>query len=142
MIRDYFSTLYEDGDDNNDMIDFAEEEFTTLQSLQQLSAIQMAVHPHIKMPKPLDAHAIGLGGQVSVDWNGPVEPILSQITKAAHYKLTILGTEPSIPVLVSVNQRNKTLANLVRNITYQVVHKATIKIFPRSKTIELRYKTA
>lgn len=43
MIRDYFSTLYEDGDDYNDMIDFAEEEFTTLQSLQQLSEPPLAV---------------------------------------------------------------------------------------------------
>ena len=112
------------------------------QSLQQLSAIKMAVHPHAKMPAPLNPHLVGMGQQVSVNWTGPVSPLLKRIAKASGYRLQVLGTAPAIPVVVNVNASNVTLADVLRNITYQVQDRATVMLYPASKILELRYQNS
>lgn len=109
------------------------------QSLQELSAVQMTVHPPQKLSKPYDPHAIGMDKMASIDWTGPVQPVLKKIAQATHYRLRIIGRKPALPVLISLNVKNKPIADILRNITYQVVMKANIAIYPKSRTIELRY---
>ncbi len=109
------------------------------QSLQQLSAIQIATHPDVKMPQPVDAAAIGMNQQTSIDWTGPVEPLLAKIAKASQYKLRVLGVKPAVPVIVSINAVEQELATILRDTTYQAALKSRIKVYPKTKTIELRY---
>ena len=108
-------------------------------SLQQLSAIEIATHPRAKLPHPKNAAAIGMAQQASLDWTGPVEPLLKRIAAATHYKLRVLGSKPAIPVVVSITARNKTLAEILRNATFQVERKAKIVVYSKKKVIELRY---
>ena len=108
-------------------------------SLQQLSAMELATHPGKKIPKPFTAKGTGMGQIASVDWTGPAEPLLRKIAKATHYHLRIVGHKPAIPVLVSVNMRNQPVAAILRNVTYQIVTKANIAVYPRNRSIELRY---
>lgn len=108
-------------------------------SLQELSAVQMTVHPPKKLQKPYNPNAIGMGKLASVSWTGPVEPLLKKIAQATQYHLRIIGRRPNIPVLVSLNVHNKPIADILRNVTYQVVMKANIAVYPKSHTIELRY---
>jgi defect-in-organelle-trafficking protein DotD len=109
------------------------------QSLQELSAVQMTVHPPTKLKKPFDPHAVGMDKMASIDWTGPVEPVLRKIAAATNYKLRVIGRKPALPVLVSLNVQNKPIADILRNIMYQVVMKADIAVYPSSCTIELRY---
>ncbi len=109
------------------------------QSLQELSAVQMTVHPPRKLPRPFNTQGTGLGKLASVSWTGPVKPLLNKIAQATHYQLRVIGRKPNLPVLVSLNVHNKPNADILRNITYQVVMKANIAVYPRSRTIELRY---
>ncbi|OGT63680.1 MAG: LuxR family transcriptional regulator [Gammaproteobacteria bacterium RIFCSPHIGHO2_12_FULL_45_9] len=109
------------------------------QSLQELSAVQMTVHPPQKLQKPFNPHVIGMDKMASVSWTGPVQPLLQQIADASHYKLRVLGKHPSIPVLVSLDVHNEALADILRDVTYQVVMKSDIAIYPESRTLELRY---
>lgn len=109
------------------------------QSLQQLSAIQMATHPDVKIQAPMNAAAIGMDQQTSIDWTGPVEPLLNKIAKASQYKLRVLGSQPAIPVIVSINAVEQPLATILRDTTYQVALKARITVYAKTKTIELRY---
>ncbi len=109
-------------------------------SLQQLSAMQMATHPETKIQQPINANAAGMGHLASVSWTGPAEPLLEQIAKATHYSLRVIGAQPATPVLVSVSMRNQPVASILRNITYQIVSKASVSIYPKSKIIELRYR--
>lgn len=108
-------------------------------SLQELSAVRMTTHPPQKLSAPFNPQVIGMGKVASVSWTGPVEPILKQIAQATHYQLRVIGKEPSLPVLVSLDIHNQPIANILRNITYQVVMKANIALYPKSHTIELRY---
>lgn len=108
-------------------------------SLQDLSALELARHPHTKLQEPFDANAIGMGRLASVSWTGPVMPLLKQIAKAAHYQLRTIGKTPAIPPIVSLNVRDKPLATILRDATYQIVTKASLLIYPKTRTIELRY---
>ncbi|MCH9769820.1 MAG: type IVB secretion system lipoprotein DotD [Gammaproteobacteria bacterium] len=111
-------------------------------SLQQLSAVQLATHPGAKIQHPLNANAIGMGQIASLNWTGPVETLLNKLATSSHYKVSILGNRPAIPVLVSMDVENKTIAYMVRDVAYQVVNKARVTIYPKTRTIELRYQKA
>ena len=110
-------------------------------SLQQLSAMQMAVNPQAALPE-IDAKTTGMTQMASLDWNGPVLPLVEQIAKATGYKVRILGDEPAIPVIVSISVNNQVMADILRNVTYQVQNKAAIKVYPAQRIIELRYARA
>ena len=76
---------------------------------------------------------------ISVDWTGPVEPLLKRIARASHYRVRPLGVPPAIPVIVSVSAQDTLLAEVVRDIQLQIGKKARIKTYPGSRVIELRY---
>ena len=108
-------------------------------SLQQLSALELATHPGQKISKPISANTPGLGHLASVNWTGPAEPLLEKIAEATKYQLRIIGKKPALPVLISLDIKNQPVATILRNITYQVVTKANIAVYPKTRTIELRY---
>lgn len=108
-------------------------------SLQELSAIQIATHKGVKLSKPKRARK-GMAKQASLQWNGPVEPVVRRIAAASGYKLYVLGNKPAIAIIVNVNARNQSLAQILRNITFQAASAATIKVYSgRRNIIELRY---
>ena len=109
------------------------------ESMQELSAVQMTVHPPQKLKSPYNPNAIGMGKLASISWTGPVEPVLKKIAQATRYHLRVIGKPPTLPVLISLDMHNQPIATILRNITYQVVMKANIAIYPKSRTIELRY---
>lgn len=110
-------------------------------SLNCLAEIEKATHPCICIPPPINAPLFGLACPASVDWVGPVEPLLRRIGDATHYCIRVLGREPAIPAIVSVHSRNTPFADILRNVSLQIYKKACIVIYPRSHVIELRYIT-
>jgi defect-in-organelle-trafficking protein DotD len=109
------------------------------QSLQELSAIQHATHPQAQLAPPIDPAKIGMAQQASLDWTGPIEPLMQKIAKASGYKLSIIGQQPSIPIVVSISIHNEPLATILRDAIYQAESQATVSVYPRNKIIELRY---
>jgi defect in organelle trafficking protein DotD len=107
-------------------------------SLQQLAAMQMAITPTDKLPE-IDAKTTGMTQMASLDWYGPVLPLLEEIGKATGYKVLVLGDAPPIPVIVSISVKNQVMADILRNVTYQAHNKASIVVYPAKKIIELRY---
>lgn len=108
-------------------------------SLNQLSAIQMATNPKAQMPAPLDPKAIDMTQISSLNWAGPAEPAVRRIAAAAGYTLNVYGSTPATPPIVQINVQDQTLAEILREIQYQVEGKARIAIFPGRRVIELRY---
>lgn len=125
--------------DINSQSQLAEAASSVGHSLQQISAIQKATHPGVKIAQPLNPDAIGMAQLTSLDWTGPIEPLVRKIAATSHYHVRILGKAPAIPVLVTINADNVPLADILRDVTYQVTKKADILIYPASRTIELRY---
>jgi defect-in-organelle-trafficking protein DotD len=108
-------------------------------SLQELAEISRAIHPQAKMPSPVEPDMIGMGQLGSIDWNGPIGPLVKKIAEATSYKLNVLGTQPAIPILISITAKDTPLADILRDAEFQCGNRANIVIYPASKIIELRY---
>lgn len=120
-------------------VKIAEAADSVSESLKELSEIERAVHPGVHLSIPPNPAKIGMAGTASVDWIGPVEPLVEKIARASHYQLRVLGPKPPIPALVQVSKQNATLLDLIRDVTFQVQKKADIVIYPNKRVIELRY---
>jgi defect-in-organelle-trafficking protein DotD len=119
-------------------VKLAEAATSVSHSLTELARIQAVATPPLRDNLP-DPNGFGMDQYVSVDWAGPVTPILQNIARAGHYKLRILGNEPATPILVSVLAENAPLGDVLRDVAFQAGTKAVIQVNPRQKVIELRY---
>lgn len=117
----------------------AEASFSVSRSISSLSETAQASHPLPKSQPPPDPNSYGMGQLTSIDWSGPVEPLVRQIARAANYRVRVLGTAPAIPVLVTVYDKNMMLADILRDVGYQCGRRAAVLIFPESHVIELQY---
>ena len=93
-----------------------------------------AAHPCQRCPPPIQR--LWHGGLTTV---GLAPFTLLQIAIASNYRLTVLGTAPAIPVLVTVYSKNVMLGDVLRDVGYQGGRRAQVVVYPDSRTIELRY---
>jgi len=84
-------------------------------------------------------NSFNLQTHASVDWSGPIAEVTARVAKAAHYRMRILGQAPAIPILISLDMKDRSLGEILRNIDYQAGHKAYIHVYPHSQVVELRY---
>ncbi len=93
--------------------------------------------PHLE-PIPSPA-SYGMAELTSIDWSGPVEPLVRQVARAANYRVRVLGQPPAIPVIVTLYDKNRMLADVLSDIGYQCGRRASVIVYPESRVIELRY---
>lgn len=124
---------------NKSQSTLAEASYSVSRSIADLSETAQAAHPLPELEAPPSPASYGMGGVTSVDWSGPVEPLLQQIARASDYRVRVLGTPPGIPVLVTVYAKNALLGDVLRDTGYQCGRRATVLVFPESRVIELRY---
>lgn len=117
----------------------AEASYSVSRSMVDLAETAQAAHPLPKLAPPPSPASYGMGMTTSLDWSGPVEPLLRQVAKAANYRLRVLGTSPAIPVIVTIYAKNVMLGDVLRDIGYQCGRRASAVVFPESRVIELRY---
>ena len=117
----------------------AEASYSVSRSISSLSETAQAAHPLPQLQQPPNPASYGMAGLTSIDWSGPVEPLVRQIAIAANYRIRILGTPPAIPVLVTVYDKNMMLADILRDVGYQCGRRASVVVFPESRVIELQY---
>lgn len=111
-------------------------------TLDDLARVQYSEHKPEDLKDTINPEQLGMTDLGSIDWSGPVEPIIKQLAQASKYKLRVLGVKPAVPILVSINKQNASLAEIIRDITYQVHQNAVIQIYPKSRIIEIRYLKA
>lgn len=108
-------------------------------SIMNLAEIELAVSPPPPDYHPVNLAGYGMSNLVSVDWSGPVQPIIQRIANATGYQLKVFGIEPAVPILVYVNVKNKPIGDVLRDLGYQCYTKASLVIYPENQVIELRY---
>lgn len=108
------------------------------QSLASLAESEAAANPSPPFIAQ-DPQSYGMGATASINWTGPVGPLVEQISKASNYSLRVLGNPPGIPIVVTVHAKNQPLGDILRNVNYQCGQRAHIVVFPNSKVVELRY---
>lgn len=123
-------------------IKLAEAANSVSDSIMQMAKTEKVLTPPSKDNTLTIPNSYNLQTHASVDWSGPIAELLAQLAKAANYQVRILGTAPAIPILVSVNIKDESLGDILRNIDYQAGHKASIHVYPNNKVVELRYVNA
>lgn len=108
-------------------------------SMLEMARVEKVITPPPKENILTIPNAYNLQARASVDWAGPIGELTERIAKAAHYRVRVLGKEPPIPVLISLNIKDESLAEILRDIDYQAGQKASIHVYPNSQVIELRY---
>ena len=108
-------------------------------SMLAMTRVEKEILPHNKDNILRIPNAYNLQSRATVDWSGPIQELTARIANAAHYRLRVLGREPAIPVLISINVKDVSLAEILRDIDYQAGKKASIYVYPNSQTVELRY---
>ncbi len=129
----------EETNNQNANITLAQASSTISDSLTASEEIQRATTPPLSMKSLPDADAYNMDALATIDWSGPIGPIVEKIAQASHYTLRVFGREPALPVLISINEKNAPLGYILRDIDYQAGSKANLVVFPDKKTIELRY---
>lgn len=117
----------------------AEASYAVSRSIVDLAETAEAAHPLPNLAPPPSPASYGMAGLTTLDWSGPVEPLIHQIARAAGYRVRVLGTPPAIPVLVTIYTKNAMLGDILRDVGYQCGRRATTVIYPDSRVIELRY---
>ena len=107
--------------------------------MMQMARIEKVITPPSKDNTMTIPNAYNLQTRASVDWSGPIGELTKRIATAAHFRLRILGHAPSVPILISLDLKDHSLAEILRNIDYQAGKKAFIHVYPNSQVIELRY---
>ncbi len=117
----------------------AEASYAVSRSMTRLSETAEAAHPLPQLPPSPDPASYGMAGKTSVDWSGPVEPLVREMAKVTGYHLRVLGKEPAIPLMVSVYNQNTMIADILRDVGFQCGRRATVAVYPDDRIIELRY---
>lgn len=120
-------------------IKLAEAANSVSDSMLKMTRIEKVVTPSNDTNMRRIPNAFNLQTRASVDWSGPIGELTARIAKAAHYRLHVLGQPPAIPVLISLDVEDHSLAEILRDIDYQAAQKAFIHVYPNQKVIELRY---
>lgn len=120
-------------------IKLAEAAVSVSDSMLEMARVQKVITPPHKDNTLTIPNSYNLQARASVDWSGPIEELTARIANAAHFKLRVLGKVPSVPVLISISIKDKSLAEILRDIDYQAGIKATIYVYPNSQVVELRY---
>ncbi|WP_133127527.1 type IVB secretion system lipoprotein DotD [Legionella nagasakiensis] len=120
-------------------IKLAEAANSVSDSMLEMARVEKIITPPSKDNVLTIPNAYNLQARASVDWSGPIAELTERVAKAAHYRVRVLGKEPAIPVLISLNVKDESLAEILRDIDYQAGKKAYIHVYPNSQVIELRY---
>lgn len=126
-------------DTNNTL---AEAATSVSRSLVSLNQIEQAAQPPKRLEPDLDPASYGMGAITSVDWSGPIEPLLSHLAQVTGYKLRVVGSSPALPVLVTLSAQRVRAGDILRDAAYQCSKRAQVIVFVATHTIELRYAQA
>jgi defect-in-organelle-trafficking protein DotD len=110
-----------------------EDSLRTLAATQQIKA-KNAINTDI-----LITPQGGMGGLCSIDWSGPIEPLLEKIGDMTQYRVKVFGPIPHIPLIVSISSRDRMIADILKDAGLQAGKRANLVVYPTSRIIELRY---
>jgi len=123
-------------------IKLAEAADSVSHSLIELAEIEAKATPPFPGKTLPDPNTFGMEAIASVDWAGPIEPLLAKIALASHYRLKTIGKPPALPILVSIDAREAQIGTILRDADFQAGKKAHVVVKPKAKLIELQYAKA
>ena len=125
-------------DEQASNIKLAESAASVSRSLQELARIERSVHNVQHVRDDSSIIQARLDGRTTVDWTGRLDTLLKKIAKTGNLKYRAVGNQPAIPLIVSVNEKDVLITDLIRNVAYQVQNQASVTL-TKDKVIQLQY---
>jgi len=107
-------------------------------ALQTLASVEQARNPNAAI-QAVPYAPQELRRTVSVDWVGPIEPILRQLADRAGYQTRINGDQPPVPVVITLQARQKSVIEVLRDVGLQAGTRADVVVDANAKVVELNY---
>lgn len=107
-------------------------------ALQTLASIEQHRTPHVAMA-PIENAPPALMRAMTLNWTGPVEPVLKTLADRAGYGFQVLGSAPPVPVVVAVNAENKPVVEIMRSIGLQLGARANVRVDGATQMVEIHY---
>ncbi len=107
-------------------------------ALETLAAVERARTPAASI-SPLSDVPQELRRTITVNWVGPIEPIAKTLADRAGYGFLVLGSEPSIPVVVSIDAENTRVVDVLRDVGLQLGMRGDVKVDANAKMVEIYY---
>ncbi len=109
-------------------------------ALETLAAIEQSKSSDISaVPPPVENVPPELKRAVTVNWVGPVEQITKKMAERAGYQFMILGDQPPIPVVVSLDVENRPVLDVLRDLGLQMGRRANIRVDGSRRIVEIHY---
>ncbi len=110
-------------------------------ALESLASLEQAKNPNagdIALPNA----PVELRRSITLNWNGPVEPVARLLADRAGYKFQAIGSPPPVGLLVQVDARAEQVVSVLRSIGLQMGNRAILKVNPNTRVIEIQYAPA
>ena len=107
-------------------------------ALEQLAAVESSRSPNISV-NPIGDAPTPLRRAVTVSWVGPVEPITQKLAERASYNFEVLGTPPTVPVVVSLDIENRPVIEVLRDIGLQLGMRGDVRVDESRSVVEIHY---
>ena len=107
-------------------------------ALDTLASIEQVRTP-TDLPPLAEGAPPELRRSITVNWVGPVEPLVKQLADRASYKLNVTGNKPEIAIVVTIDVRNQPVIETLRDVGLQLGGRAELKVDANQKIVELSY---
>jgi len=107
-------------------------------SLKTLAQVEQARHPNFSVATVPDA-PIELRRTLSIDWNGPIEPLARRLADRAGYNFMSIGDKPPVPIVISITAVQKPIVELLRDVGLQAGTRADIIVDVDRHVVEVSY---
>jgi defect-in-organelle-trafficking protein DotD len=107
-------------------------------ALQTLASVEQSRNPGVSI-QSVPAAPQELRRTVSVEWVGPIEPIVRRLADRAGYATQVNGDRPPAPLVVSILAKQKSVVEVLRDVGLQAGTRADISVDPDRHIVELNY---
>ncbi len=107
-------------------------------ALETLSAIEQYQNPEVSVA-PIENAPAELNRAVTTNWIGPVDVIVKSLADKAGYGFMVMGDEPPVPIIVSIDVENRRIIDVLRDIGLQMGTRADVRVNDKYGMIEVQY---
>ena len=120
-------------------VDLSQAAIATSASLEQLADVTYMSRDFQVSPERLHAADYQMTKLATINWSGPIEPLVRELAHLNHYRLEIFGKEPALPVLVHIKRKGAYSGDILRDAIVQAKDSVKVLVFPNNNIIELHY---
>jgi defect-in-organelle-trafficking protein DotD len=107
-------------------------------AMEQLAAIEQTRAPQVDMSPPSDLPP-ELQRGVTINWVGPAANAAKMMAERASYSFRVIGDEPPTPIVVTLDQENVPIFDVLRSIGLQMGNRADLNVDAANRSVELHY---